>query len=229
MFKKIFILFFCIASLFSTQRAYSATAIEYALLQAQGLNYTSTTANQGTNPTFVSQQPITWLITFNSSTNLYNYAYVFPVSDTNPALPWTFNGNLAIQTNATDQVTGVRGATLVGAGTFSNPAVSGAIQGLEFSVSGIVNGGSINMDFNSPYAPVWGSILISGTTRNGTVAETNLSYLQPGGSDVAVSTDFILVPGIAVPEPSMYMIMSVPLAFIAFYKGQKKALEPVVR
>lgn len=214
------------ASLFSV-KAYSATAIEYGLIAAQGLSLVNTSANQGSNLT-INNPVILWIINLDSSTNLYKYTYVFQLTDSK-ATSLNFNGNLAIQTNATSQITNVTGATLVGAGTFSNPAISGSIQGLNFSFVENSTNPSVVISFNSPNAPMWASLILSGTSANGTLAETNLGYLQGGGSDVAVSTNYILVPGIAVPEPSMYMMMSLPLAFIAFMKGRKKALQPVVR
>lgn len=226
MLKKLFIVFFGITCIFSA-KASAVTLIEIAQLVASGNNVSGST-NHGTDSN--AYTTIFWNVTQNATTGMYTYSYNMTVGGSGESGSWTFNGgNIVIQyaSNSTSQVSNITKGTLVGAGTFSNPAVTGSIQGLEFAVPAAPSATLSHISFDSPYAPIMGSFLLTGPSTAGAVADTNLSYLivDPGG----VSLNYwIPVPDVSAPEPSMYLLMSVPLTFIAFYKGRKKTLTQLV-
>lgn len=122
--------------------------------------------------------------------------------------------------NISTMLTNVTPSIIDGPTTFTS-SETGNSQNLYGVVFGQSSGsGPIStISFSSTLAPVWGSLYVGNSNLSSTAYNTGY-----GTNPAAGTTNFsgwVATPGVAVPEPSTWLIMGSLLAFILLWKSRR--------
>jgi hypothetical protein len=173
---------------------------------------------------------ITWGVTKQGST----YHYVYSISNAAGGSLSSGLSYLMVQvdpsvtsSNLSTMITSITpGISIVlGPQTFDQnyTGVSGNVYGIVFGNTNNNNNTATfsSLSFTSTLAPVWGSYY--GINNNWNSTAYNTGYANNPSTGTSNFSGWLPTPGLAVPEPSTWIILSSFILFVILWKSKKQA------
>ena len=179
-----------------------------------------------------SKSVLSWLVSFDSSTNYWTYRYTF-TTDGKPGI-----SHVITEVSGTFDSDNIQGGTTKGyeldaysSGDRSNPGLIGDLYGLKFETTSKSEGKSYTWTIVTDRAPMWGDFYAKGG-KNDYVYNTGFgtTYDAPIGNNENLF-GWVLVPDTVtmkttttVPEPETLILLGIGILFliIALKKIRKK-------
>ena len=190
-------------------------------------NGSSSTSNGGVNASgsWVSSSggfDLSWSVVKEGSV----YDYVYSITNASGNSLSSGAAYLLLQvsptitsSNLSTMITSASPGIIYGPDTFtsSETGTSGNLYGIVFGNS---SGNSFStLSFTSTLAPVWGSYYA--INSNGSSSAYNTGYSTNPSTGTTNSSDWVATPGVAVPEPSTWLILGSFLAILYLWKAKR--------